>query len=354
MENHNTDASSQDEAILTTTHFQFTGKAGEFFRIWIVNFALTIVTLGIYSAWAKVRQQQYFYGNTLFGGKPFQYLATPMQILIGRLITAGLLIAFFLLNYLQSPAAGFLILAFVLAMPALFVSSLRFNYRNTAHRNVKFAFTGSIAQGYWYFLILPVLCSLPLFLFMPYAIRQQRAFIVNHIKWGDKEFTCEPPIKNYYILFLSMYVAMGVMVGGMFAVTKSLGAGGQPDMTNPAFVLVFLMMYLAMFYIGIAVKAYLFKWSLQYSKLAGHQVITQLKPSRYVFVAVTNFLAIGLTLGLMLPWAKIRMARFLLETSALEAPANFISEVEATHQKENSAIGQEVADGLDVEIGFGL
>ena len=32
--------------------FRFTGKTGEYFRIWIVNLALTILTLGIYSAWA--------------------------------------------------------------------------------------------------------------------------------------------------------------------------------------------------------------------------------------------------------------------------------------------------------------
>jgi len=35
---------------------EFTAGAGEYFRIWIVNLALTIVTLGVYSAWAKVRR----------------------------------------------------------------------------------------------------------------------------------------------------------------------------------------------------------------------------------------------------------------------------------------------------------
>src|SRR3954471_6399831 len=44
--------------------FIFSGKGGEYFKIWIVNILLSIVTLGIYSAWAKVRNKQYFYGNT--------------------------------------------------------------------------------------------------------------------------------------------------------------------------------------------------------------------------------------------------------------------------------------------------
>ena len=36
---------------------QFNGKGFEYFKIWIVNIFLTIVTLGIYSAWAKVRNK---------------------------------------------------------------------------------------------------------------------------------------------------------------------------------------------------------------------------------------------------------------------------------------------------------
>jgi uncharacterized membrane protein YjgN (DUF898 family) len=39
--------------------FEFRGTGGEYFRIWIVNLLLTILTLGIYSAWAKVRQLRY-------------------------------------------------------------------------------------------------------------------------------------------------------------------------------------------------------------------------------------------------------------------------------------------------------
>ena len=35
--------------------FLFDGSATEYFRIWIVNLALSILSLGIFSAWAKVR-----------------------------------------------------------------------------------------------------------------------------------------------------------------------------------------------------------------------------------------------------------------------------------------------------------
>src|SRR6267378_4160908 len=73
---------------------EFSASAGEYFRIWIVNLALSIVTLGIYSAWAKVRKKRYFYGNTLLNGDPFEYLGKPIPILIGRIIALILFAAY--------------------------------------------------------------------------------------------------------------------------------------------------------------------------------------------------------------------------------------------------------------------
>ena len=40
---------------------KFKGQAGEYFGIWIVNLLLTVITIGIYSAWAKVRKKSISY-----------------------------------------------------------------------------------------------------------------------------------------------------------------------------------------------------------------------------------------------------------------------------------------------------
>lgn len=72
----------------------FTGSGSEYFGIWIVNILLTIITLGIYSAWAKVRRNRYFYGNTILLGRGFEYHASGGQILIGRLIVFAYLVLY--------------------------------------------------------------------------------------------------------------------------------------------------------------------------------------------------------------------------------------------------------------------
>ena len=57
----------------------FTGSGQEYFRIWIVNLMLTVATLGIYSAWAKVRRLQYFDRNTQLGGAVFDFRGNPIR-----------------------------------------------------------------------------------------------------------------------------------------------------------------------------------------------------------------------------------------------------------------------------------
>src|SRR5271169_4981058 len=82
---------------------RFTGTGGEYFGIWIVNLLLTIVTLGIYSAWAKVRRLQYFYRHTTVAGSSFDFHGSPMRILIGRVIAFAMLLAYNYSVRLRSP-----------------------------------------------------------------------------------------------------------------------------------------------------------------------------------------------------------------------------------------------------------
>ena len=132
---------------------RFSGEAGEYFRIWIVNVCLSVVTLGIYSAWAKVRRKKYFYGNTLLNGASFEYLADPKAILKGRLIVFGLFVVYQGLNHLAAiervskgispvrPASNCRSsIALWFALPELIIRTLSFNARNTAIRSVRFRF----------------------------------------------------------------------------------------------------------------------------------------------------------------------------------------------------------------------
>ena len=56
---------------------RFVGSGSEYFRIWIVNLLLTIVTFGLYYPWAKVRKLRYFLGNTHVDGHAMDFHGQP-------------------------------------------------------------------------------------------------------------------------------------------------------------------------------------------------------------------------------------------------------------------------------------
>src|SRR3954454_19320661 len=106
---------------------EFTATAGEYFRIWIVNLALTIVTIGIYSAWAKVRKKRYFYAHTRIADEGFEYRGNPVAILKGRLIAVALIALHSIVVQFSPLAQAVLALAFAIVFPWLYVRPLAFN-----------------------------------------------------------------------------------------------------------------------------------------------------------------------------------------------------------------------------------
>lgn len=136
-------AAGEDRAL----SFVFVGDASEYFRIWIVNLCLTVFTLGLFSAWAKVRKKRYLYSHTLLDGSPFEYLGQPIPILKGRLVAAALAVVWyvcthFFVHLLWAPA-----LVALVALPWVMVRSAAFNARYSAFRNMTFRFSGSYGSA---------------------------------------------------------------------------------------------------------------------------------------------------------------------------------------------------------------
>ena len=137
---------------------RFTGSGAEYFRIWVVNLALTVLTLGLYGAWAKVRRLQYFYQHTELDGAVFDYTASPVAILRGRVV-AVLLLVLYTLSFEHSAHAGLAVTMLLFAgLPYLLWQSNRFKARNTRYRGLAFGFDGTLQDAYKVYL--PVLLVL--------------------------------------------------------------------------------------------------------------------------------------------------------------------------------------------------
>jgi len=127
----------------TELAIRFVGSGSEYFRIWLVNLLLTLVTLGFYYPYAKTRRLKYFYGATEVGGHPLSFHGQPWAMFRGYVLMLVFFIAYNLAGYV-SPVAG-LVALIVLALlwPVLWCSSMRFKLANTSWRGLRMHFRGT-------------------------------------------------------------------------------------------------------------------------------------------------------------------------------------------------------------------
>ncbi|MGL4490025.1 MAG: YjgN family protein [Rhizobiaceae bacterium] len=360
------DMSATPVAAKSTHRMSFTGSGKEYFGIWIVNILLTIVTLGIYSAWAKVRRNRYFYGNTKLIDRGFDYHAKPMQILKGRIITIVILGAYnLLLNFY--PIAGLVFaVGLLFALPWLITSGLRFNARVTSYANVRFGFDGKYWGAAKAFLLGPILSSFTLGLLTPVASKWAAKYVFNNLRYGGKRFETQPSLGAIYKAWL---IPAGITIVGLgiLALTVYLNRTGldtmlsESDFTNSdeppvAFVAVIYIITIALFLVyalaGIFYRAAVRNIVLDATQLeGGHQLGSDLPRLGYVWIVVSNFFATIFTLGLLRPWAAVRLARYEAEHTTVAVNGE-VGAVFSEIKSSETALGGEFMDVEGIDVGF--
>lgn len=317
--------------------FEFTGNGREYFRIWIVNLLLTVVTLGIYSAWAKVRRLQYFYRNTRLADAGFEYHGTPMAILKGRLIGAGLLLVYVVAGKLNPLAGAAIALLVGLVMPWLIVRSLRFKLHNSSYRGLRFAFAGGDRGAYRVFLLFPILTGLTLYLLAPFTHQRIKQYQHNNSQFGATSFNFDASVGSFYGIYLKALGA--VIVAGILAAI--LSAAGLP----------FLMALLpvAMLFVAAYLAVSLPNLIWNSTGLGDHKFYSRIETRPYLWISFTNILGIIFTLGLFVPFAQVRMMRYKLEHMGMAAQGD-LAEFVAGQEQAISATGEETAEMFDVDI----
>ena len=319
--------------------FEFLGTGSEYFKVWLVNVILSIVTLGIYSPWAKVRRKQYFYGNTHVQGAGFEYLANPVKILKGRAIVVGLLVVQSIVSTLVPVIGTILGLAIIVILPWLVVRSLSFNARYSALRNIRFGFDGTVWQAAGVFVLWPIMAVLTLGLLSPYAYFRQKKFIVENSSYGTTKFTFTATPGEYYRLFSSALIVIFISI----AVIAASGF-----LFLPAAFLAGIVLYLYLFaFFSVKTTNLLYNSS----RLALHRLEATLRIKEYTVIVAINSVATALTLGLFHPWARVRTLRYKLEHLTMIASGDLDSFI-AKEQKQVSALGEEMSDFLDFDFGL--
>ena len=365
--------------------FRFTGSGGEYFSIWIVNLLLSIITLGIYSAWAKVRREQYFHRNTLLDDQPFDYTGDPVRILIGRIVALLVIGVGSAVQEINLVMALGVTAVFFLLFPWVIVRSLRFRARNTRYRNLPFAFTGTTFEAvkayFWIYVALlpfiaasilltpelkliqenPELANAPettnlmlklgvalgvsvllgALLFPAYQCHI-RSFLHRNLRYGNAQGTFDGTTSAFYgALFRTFGVSLltVVLIGAVGFAAK---LADQPWLLVLAYPVLFLPQ--AAYTVNMTNVTY------RHAGIGNNGFVSDMTVGAMAWLLFTNLLLLMVTLGLAWPWIKVRLTRYrLAHTSLLMVPGT-VEAIIGEAQKNPSAFGEEAAEFLDFDI----
>ena len=339
--------------------FEFTGKAKEFFGIWLSNLLLSILTLGIYSAWAKVRRRRFFLGHTLIGGHRFDYHADPKVILKGRAIVVSVLVVMSLVSELSTVLSGTSLVLLMLALPWLANRSLRFNARMTSFRNVRFDFSGTYGKSLLAFVLFPLLGLLSLGLLQPFATRYSGRYLAANYSYGGAKLESDPQLKKLYkgffqaitIILLPFVVLLAIVAQHDWDLERLIliadaGATGWLIDLSP-FALI-IALYLAFFhYRAVARNSILGSLSIS----GVHQLKSEISGFRLAWIVLSNSFLTLSSFGLLQPWGAVRRWRY--ETESLQLiPGGSLDEFIGKIQPAEGVIGSEYTDLQDIDVGI--
>ena len=317
---------TQNENQTQNYHLEFFGKGSEYFAIMIVNWLLTLVTLGFYYPWAKANRLRYVYGQTSLNNERFHFAGTGKEMFLGFikiiLFYIALMVSYvLLLAVAKSPilAVLFLYLAIFAIIPFAIHGSFRYRMSRTSYRGIRFGYRGDRNELVKNFLKWVLFTVFTFGIYGAWLSMNIRRYTHGNVRYGDVEFSNNASGRDYFFLNL----------GGYFLTIITLGIYSfwwQRDIFN--------------YYID----------NMRMTK--GEQKIQCYSTATgggFFELLIVNFLITVFTLGFGKAWADMRTQKFICDNVKMEGDIN-INEIHQTEEEYTNAFGEDAMDFFEIDL----
>lgn len=315
---------------MSTARLRYHGTGGSLFGLMIVNFLLTIITLGFYSFWAKNKLREFHYSHTELEGDRFAYHGTGGELLSGWVKAFGV---FFVLALLLGGASIItggeaaslatqlsitltFYLAIFLLMPIAINGARRYRLSRSSWRGIRFSFHGRWTDYLGLVIRGTVLNILTLSFYSPIFQNQRRAFLVNHARFGSEPFVYDGDGRELVFEYVKAVL-----------------------LTIPT---------LGLFWIWYAAFRHRYFW--MHTTLRGARFRSSVTGGGLVLLYLTNALLTIFTLGLAIPWVVTRSHSFWCDNVYLRGVIDWAA-IEQNAQTA-TATAEGLAEVFDVDLGF--
>ncbi len=308
-------------------HFGFHGTGGGLLKIQLVNWILSMVTLGIYYFWGKTKERRYLWEQMSFTGDRFFYHGTGKELFKGMMIfnllfialAAGLAVVENMFGPQMSGVMnGALVLAILVAIPAILVGAYRYRLSRTAWRGIRFSFRGSRKEAIGLYVKGFLLTLFTLGLYWPYFTIARRTFWMRNSHFGNQNVQYEGDGKDIFTQFMISVLLVPLTFG------------------------IYWFWY----------KAFLARYNWSRTRFAGGTFNFSATGGQMLTLNLVNMLLLVVTLGLAYPWVMVRNLSFV--TQHLTIDANMRLDKVVQDAKQSGALAEGAVDGMDIDMDFGI
>jgi uncharacterized membrane protein YjgN (DUF898 family) len=302
-------------------HPSFHGEGGTLFVIHLKNLLLTILTLGIYSFWAKTNVRQYLYGQTSVGGDRFGYHGTGAELFRGWLKAMGILVVTFVISAVLSrtvhQAVGVIFLyaaGIIVFLPLALLGSRRYRLSRTSWRGIRFSFRGKFDALVGVFVPGILLTIFTLGLYYPFFHANVRRYFVNETRFGHAPFSFTGEGRGIFARHLLLYLLLPLTLG--------------------------------IYWFWHAAFRHRYYWG--HTAFGGARFNSTLDGGDLLVFSLVNGLLLVFTAGIAYPWVQARTMTFMCERIGISDLAAFDAALQDARMAD--ATGEGFLDALDVDI----
>lgn len=348
---------------------RFHGSGGSLFGIHIVNIFLTLLTLGLYYFWGKVRIRRYLLSESEFEGDRFAFYGTGRELLVGwlrALLVFGVPVALLtngpeLLGASPAVRVVAIVLAYatvLLFFPVAIVGARRYRLSRSSWREIRFSFRGRAADFIRLYVVGWLASALTLGVYYPFFAVRRHAFLVSHSYFGNERFRFDGRGEDVFTIYgVGVIVWMlGLGAAGAVALLVALLASLGLSLSAGTGIALAVGLGVAL---GLAATAGAWAWfeARRQRYFWGHTAFRAARFRSTVSVVpllrlnVVNLALLLGTVGLAWPWVTARSLRFAFEYLALDGPIDLASIQQEAQVA--SATGEGLAGFLDAGFDLG-
>lgn len=341
-----------------------------------VNFLLRIVTLGIYTFWARTEVRKRVWSGIRLNGQPLQYTGTGGELFKGfAIIFVVVIIPLLLVSvaatlYFGPDTQGQRLVSLAMYLVIFYLFGMgtyrawRYRLSRTRWRGIRAGLVGSdtryAGRYFWTGMLIP----LTLGWIVPWRTTRLQELITDDTQFGNRPFEFTAMARTLYLPFTVLWLgAIGIIVLGYYALLyfippkdlffndpQSGGGMGRNQM-----MFVWILKFYVLLGVGYLLYTVLSAWyrARQFNHFSNHTFFESgrlhgsMRWPGLLWITVSNYLIVFLTLGILAPIAQARMMRYIIEHLEFvgTAPLQQIAQNAAAEPN----LGEGLAQAFDID-----